>query len=109
MFNNSVKSTKKVFQELKSVRKSSPTQNMHHAETSQQMLLVDKKFVFLIFINNLFFCPKLAISTIHLISLMKQLKIVGILQNFEICTKFVPSATQFYKGFYCNLKNRPRK
>ena len=73
------------------------------------MLLVDKKFVFLIFVNNLFFCPTLLISTVHLISLMKQLKIVGILQNFKICTKFVPSATQFYKGSYCNLKSKPRK
>ena len=59
-------------------------------------LLVNKKFVFLTFVNNLFFCSKMLpkdwtlISTIHLTSLVKHLKIVGILQNFEICTKFCP-------------------
>ena len=35
MLNKSVKSIKKVFQELKSARKSPPAQNPHHAETSQ--------------------------------------------------------------------------
>ena len=30
------------------------------------------------------------ISTMHLTSLVNYLKIVGILQNFEICTKFCP-------------------
>ena len=57
------------------------------------MLLVGKKFVFN-FLNNLLLCPKrflryqTLISTMHLISLVKHLKIVGILQNLEICTKF---------------------
>ena len=35
MLNKSVKSIKKVFQDLKSARKSPQTQNPHYAETSQ--------------------------------------------------------------------------
>ena len=35
MLNKSVKSIKKVFQELKFVQKSPPAENPHHAETSQ--------------------------------------------------------------------------
>ena len=57
------------------------------------MLLEDKKFVFLTFVNNWFFCPKMFLrgraltSTIRLTNLVKHLKIVGISKNFEICTK----------------------
>ena len=38
----------------------------------------------------MFFWDQSLTSTINLTSLVKHLKIVGILQNFEICTKFSP-------------------
>ena len=74
------------------------------------MLLVDKKFVFLTFVSNLFFCPKMflrdqtLISTIHSTSLVKHLKIVGILQNFEICTKFCSFYNNSIRVSIVNLK-----
>ena len=49
----------------------------------KKMLLVVKKFVFLAFVNNLFFCPKMLlkdqtfVSTLHLSSRMKHLKTVS--------------------------------
>ena len=42
VLNKSVKSIKKVLQELKSARKSPPAENPHHAETSQSTRNADK-------------------------------------------------------------------
>ena len=52
------------------------------------MLLVDKKFVCLTFINNLL-----------LTSLVKHRKTVAFLQNFEICTKFCALRNTILYGF----------
>ena len=42
VLNKNVKGIKKVFQELKSTRKSPPAENPHHAETSQSTRNADK-------------------------------------------------------------------
>ena len=55
MFNKSIKSIKKVLQELKSAQKSPPAENPDHAETSQSTRNADK-------LNKLTGCNKTQIQ-----------------------------------------------
>ena len=76
---------------------------------SEKKLFLDKKFVFLTFVKNLFFCLTIFLNNLFNQSSETFENSCVFCKNSKFVLNFIPSAIQFCKGSYRNPKNRPRK